>query len=195
MSKTPLWLRFSLVAVLVALSAFTLWGKGLRKGLDIVGGYSLIFEFSNPDNNAQMGQRIIGVLRQRLDPQGLSGLEIQPLQDDRFEIRMPAASDESRELRNRFIEARQALMETNIERGEVRDLLALDAEQRQQRIQELSGGDADQATRIRDLFQAMQKLREAEKEYAELSATAKAPGDMSDAEMTRLQESIAEARN
>jgi SecD/SecF fusion protein len=177
MSKAPLWLKFSIVGVLVVISAFALYGKGLRKGLDIVGGYSMIFEFSNPDNDAQMGQRIKDVLTRRLDPQGLSGLEIQPLQGDRIGIRMPAASDESRQLRNEFVEAREQLLETNIERSEVRDLLNLSPEKRQARVKQLSLGSEKRAELIRELFQAMSNIRTAIEQIENTQAAIQNLGD------------------
>ncbi len=191
MSKAPLWLKFSIVGVLVVISAFALYGKGLRKGLDIVGGYSMIFEFSNPDNDAQMGQRIKDVLTRRLDPQGLSGLEIQPLQGDRIGIRMPAASDESRQLRNEFVEARQQLLETNIERSEVRDLLSMDPEKRQARIEQLSLGSEKRAELIRELLQAMSNIRSATEQ---IETTEAALRDGSDTSLGELNTQLSQAR-
>ena len=163
MSGKYLPLKFAFVLLLVLLCVGSLfWGNGLKLGPDIAGGYSMIFEIYNEEDRGDLVDRAIAVLKKRIDPTGLSSLEWRPLKNDRFEVRMPAASKKSQELRSEYLQAREALLDGNIERSEIRALRLLDETQRQTRINELTGKDTAQAERMNLLLEAMDALDAAE---------------------------------
>lgn len=171
-------LKFGFVALLVILCVLSLfWGKGLKKGPDIAGGHSMIFEVVNDEGRADLIERVISVLKKRIDPTGLSSLEWRPLKNNRFEVRMPAASDESTALRNGYLQARDALLSRNIELSEIRMLLSLPGEKRAEKIAELTGKDDARAKRLEAMLVSMDALHQA------------------DAKLKDIDKNIAEAKN
>ena len=163
MSAKYLPLKFAFVAILVLVCLGSLfYGNGLKQGQDIAGGYSMVFQVRNDEGRSDLVERIIAVLKKRIDPSGLSSLEWRPLQNDRFEVRMPAASPESQALRNSYLKAREELLATNIERSDIRALLPLNAQQRAEAIGKLTGGDKAWAKSVSRLLATMDKLRKAE---------------------------------
>jgi len=161
--KYLLW-KFAFVLLLVALSLWSvLGGNGLKMGPDIAGGYSMIFEVYNEEGRGDLIERVIAVLKKRIDPTGLSSLEWRPLKNDRFEVRMPAASEASQARRSEYLQALDTLLAHNVERSEIRRLLPMDAPARAAQIRELAGKDAERAERLDALLTAMDALSEAER--------------------------------
>ncbi len=105
--KNP-WFKLALVAILSALCAWQVAVKDIRLGKDLKGGVSLIYAVSVPEN--QPGDEVLGqvieVLKQRVNPQGVLDIGMQPQGTDRIEVVMPLPSDEVRALQ---LEARRRL--------------------------------------------------------------------------------------
>ena len=105
--KNP-WFKLALVAILTALCAWQIAVKDIRLGKDLKGGVSLIYAVSVPEN--QPGDEVLGqvieVLKQRVNPQGVLDIGMQPQGTDRIEVVMPLPSDEVRALQ---LEARRRL--------------------------------------------------------------------------------------
>jgi SecD/SecF fusion protein len=105
--KNP-WFKLALVAILTALCAWQVAVKDIRLGKDLKGGVSLIYAVSVPEN--QPGDEVLGqvieVLKQRVNPQGVLDIGMQPQGTDRIEVVMPLPSDEVRALQ---VEARRRL--------------------------------------------------------------------------------------
>jgi SecD/SecF fusion protein len=173
MSGKYLSIKFLIVAVVVALCLGSVFlGPGLRYGPDIAGGYSMIFEVRvDEQDTGNVVEEIIAILKKRIDPAGLSSLEWTPLKNNRFEIRMPAASEDSQALREEYLDARDALLATNITRADVRSLARLDPAQRPAAIKTLTGGDAAQAAALSELLIALDTLSQTEQARAALVST------------------------
>jgi SecD/SecF fusion protein len=189
-------LKFAFVLLLVALCFASLYGgNGLRLGQDIAGGYSMIFEVQAEDDDTQdLLERVISVLKKRIDPQGLSNLEWRPLKNNRFEVRMPAASEESQQLRNAYLQARDNLLETNVERSEIVALVPLDEQKRKAGIERLARGNGDLAGHIQRLLDAADRLEKADAELAAIDKQiANLPEDQLATEGPRLQASRTQA--
>jgi SecD/SecF fusion protein len=94
------WIKIALVAALCALCAWELGVKGIRLGKDLQGGVSLIYSVQVPDNQPadQVLGQVIEVLKQRVNPQGVLDIAMQPQGTDRIEVVMPLPSDEVRAL-------------------------------------------------------------------------------------------------
>lgn len=199
MSGKYLPLKFAFVVLLTVLCVLNLfWGKGLKKGPDIAGGHSMIFEVINPEERSDLVERVIAVLKKRIDPTGLSSLEWRPLSNNRFEVRMPAASEESAARRNEFLRARDALLAHNIERSEIRALLTLPKDQREKKIAERTGNDTRRAERVRALLAAMETLDGAEARLREVDrqiADAKNPSAAQLAEFQTRRTAAVAARD
>jgi SecD/SecF fusion protein len=189
MNTKNLPLKFLFLGLLVLLSVGALWYQGLREGIDLSGGHSLIFEIVSDEaektrlKDARAGiqkqldaattdkekedltndirridevlkemadqgtgsvlvKDMISILRDRVDPLGLSNLEWRPIGDNRIMIRMPAGKQESREARLAYGRALKAIDEGNIRRPGIRRVTQATGAARQAVIAELAGSDA-----------------------------------------------------
>jgi SecD/SecF fusion protein len=183
MNAKNLWLRFAFVAVLVALCLLPLMaGRGLRWGIDLQGGTSLIFEFKgDPDDRAQLISR----LKRRVDPNGLLSLEWRPLRGNRFEVRMPAGKSGARDKRDAYFEAMDRLDETNIQPAEIRDVLQSPPDARTAKIESYTGGDKERTEEFLKLASAYDALQgaiaerdAARRKVNEALAQAEPPADL-----------------
>jgi SecD/SecF fusion protein len=118
-----------LIIVLVLLAAWTLYppDKTLKPGIDLAGGTSLIYEIDTQDladaEQKDLAQRMITVLRRRIDPANIQNLIWRPQGNTRFEIQMPLASAEARIKRQNFEIAKEQLLAENVNRaGIIRSL-------------------------------------------------------------------------
>ncbi|MEY4117640.1 MAG: hypothetical protein RLZZ116_968 [Planctomycetota bacterium] len=94
------WMKLALVAALCALCAWEIASQGIRLGKDLQGGVSLVYSVKIPDGQqpeAVLGQ-VIEVLKQRVNPQGVLDIAMQPQGADRIEVVMPLPSAEVQEL-------------------------------------------------------------------------------------------------
>jgi len=157
MNVKNLWLRFAFVVVIVALCLLPLLaGRGLRLGIDLRGGHSLVFEFKGSEaDRAQM----IARLKQRVDPSGLRSLEWRPLRGNRFEVRMPAGTGNAKAKREAYFTAMDQLEANNITPDEIRQVFQAPAGQRDEKIKTYAHGDPRQIKRFRQLVAAYDKLQ------------------------------------
>jgi len=75
-------------------------------------GQALVYELegaSAEGADQDLAEQVARILRMRLDPKGLSPLEVRPLTHNRIEIRIPAPSPEAAALRRAYRQARQRL--------------------------------------------------------------------------------------
>jgi SecD/SecF fusion protein len=113
------------IIVLVVLAGWTLYPPSgtLKQGIDLVGGTSLIYEINtygmNEAEKSGLSQRMITVLRRRIDPANLQNLIWRTQGNTRFEIQMPLASGETAAARENYVEAEDALLAKNISRSKV----------------------------------------------------------------------------
>jgi SecD/SecF fusion protein len=78
-----------------------------------------------------LAERMIEILKDRIDPQGLANLEWRPVGSNRIEVRMPAARQETSQRQEVYDRAIRALAASNITRAEKRNYLDGTAEQRE----------------------------------------------------------------
>ncbi|UCG56088.1 MAG: protein translocase subunit SecD [Phycisphaerales bacterium] len=112
--------KAAVIVVLVIIAAWTLYppDKSLKPGIDLAGGTSLIYEIDttglNQEEERGLAQRMITVLRRRIDPANIQNLIWRPQGNTRFEIQMPLASAEAREKRQSYRAALDNLLGKNI---------------------------------------------------------------------------------
>ncbi len=128
--------KLILIIVLVAVAAWTLYppDKTLKPGIDLAGGTSLIYEIDTHGlaeyEKKDLAQRMITVLRRRIDPANIQNLIWRPQGNTRFEIQMPLASAEAREKRQNYEQALNKLLADNINIATIMRSLKKPAEQR-----------------------------------------------------------------
>jgi SecD/SecF fusion protein len=98
--------RLALILVLVAACAWAVSAKPVRLGKDLRGGVSLVYSLSIPEGASaeQTLAQVIEVLKQRVNPQGVLDISMQPQGRDRIEIVMPLPNPEVRELQRTYDE-------------------------------------------------------------------------------------------
>ncbi|UCG33006.1 MAG: protein translocase subunit SecD [Phycisphaerales bacterium] len=160
MSDKNLWWKLLLVVVIAGLAALMLYPptQQLKGGIDLVGGYSLLYEIDTAgledEQTTKLAERVMMVLKDRVDPKGQRNLEWRPIGNNRLEVRMPAPPREAQERRAAYDEAVDALKATNVTRNELSATLAHAAE-----------GDLDDLLRgvpqRRDLLNAVRRAYDA----------------------------------
>jgi SecD/SecF fusion protein len=135
MGKNLSW-KIGLIAGLVALAAWTLFPPSatLKQGIDLGGGTSLIYEIDakglSSDDKRGLAERMITVLRRRIDPANIQNLVWRPQGNTRFEIQMPLASAEAREKRAAYEKKLSELLAQNVATATIMRSVAKPADQR-----------------------------------------------------------------
>ena len=113
-----LWLKLGILTVLCVLCAWRLSTSGIRYGKDLQGGVSLVYSVRMPANQQDADRvlgRVIDVLKQRVNPQGVLDIGMTPQGNDRIEVVMPLPSAEVRALQEDF----RARLEALVAKGSV----------------------------------------------------------------------------
>ncbi|HRP61840.1 MAG TPA: protein translocase subunit SecD [Phycisphaerales bacterium] len=182
-------LKLALIIIVLGGCAFMLYPpkEKIRLGKDLRGGVSLIYSVRMDDkvtDRMAVLMQTIQVLQDRVNPQGVLDISMEPLGDDRIEIVMPLPNAEVLGLRRAYEATLERLLrEAQIPPGR------LDAALRANRAPEEFGSDAvsergRMVTRLQDTYNSLQSARAA---YDE----AKAAGAAAD-ELARLEQSVAQ---
>ncbi len=158
--------KFILIVVLVVVAAWTLYppDKTLKPGIDLAGGTSLIYEIDTQGLKANekrdIAQKMITVLRRRIDPANIQNLVWRPQGGSRFEIQMPLASEETYEKRRNFEKARDELLAENINPATVLRSLQKPAEQRAEDFEEFTQGNPERIVILNNITEVYDERRE-----------------------------------
>ncbi len=118
--------------------------RKLKAGIDLAGGSSLLFEIDTsglePMEKVGLAERVMEVLKRRVDPNGQMNLVWRPIGNNRLEIQMPRPPKAALQRRQVWEEARAKLMAMNINRQAVETMLHLDAAEREQAKEALVRG-------------------------------------------------------
>jgi SecD/SecF fusion protein len=170
--------KIGLIVLLVVVAAWTLYPptKTLKPGIDLAGGTSLIYEIDThglkESETDRLAERMITVLRRRIDPAGIQNLVWRPQGNTRFEIQMPLASADAREKRQNYEKALNELLADNVNRTVILRSLQKPAEERTKDLEKFARNSPDRLKILNDLakvydeYQAIKNQRDAL--YAEL---------------------------
>ncbi len=182
--------KLLLIFAAIGLSVWSILGYGIRKGNDLSGGLSLVYQVNiSPDISSAEAEEIltntIEVLKNRINPQGVFDISIVPQGRDRIEIVMPLPSPEVTAAKNELDDILNEIHSTaRIDPAE------LDQALQQGSAVERWGGDGDtpQRDRMETLQEAYDQQIEALRQFEE------AQGAGADAtELGRLEGVLAEA--
>ena len=175
------------ILFIVAILAFCVWeiippSQKIRLGKDLRGGVSLIYHVRvdprDPDPQRTLSQ-VISVLKERVNPQGVLDITMQPMGRDRIEVVMPIPNPKVQALRVAYEDALQELLrEAHIPAGELQS--ALEAGRAVQRF----GGEGERGKRIKatqEGYDALQAAWEALEQAREAGATPEALRPLEDA--------------
>jgi len=165
MNKNLVW-KIALIVVLVVVAVWTLYPpqKTLKPGIDLAGGTSLIYEIDtqglSEKDKQGLAQRMITVLRRRIDPANIQNLIWRPIGNTRFEIQMPLASAEARQKRINFERALDELLAQNVSRSLVLAVVKKPPEQRKADFEKFAHSDPNKLEILNNLASAYDRLHE-----------------------------------
>ncbi|MHC5074601.1 MAG: hypothetical protein ACYTFE_07230, partial [Planctomycetota bacterium] len=178
MDKNLLW-KISLIIILVLVAAWSLYppNKTLKPGIDLAGGTSLIYEINDEgleeSQKQNLSQRMINVLRRRIDKNNVRNLVWRPQGSRRFEIQMPLASQEALEKRQLYEQALKDLLSKNVNIASVMRSLTKPKEERSEYYQALSVDDPNRSEILENLAKAYDERTDLRKNRDTLSTELK----------------------
>lgn len=149
--------KIILILVLVVAAVVALYppSQTLKPGIDLAGGTSLIYAINTEGlsgaEQKDLAQRMITVLRRRIDPANIQNLVWRPQGNTRFEIQMPLASKETQDKRDAYLAALNDLLGENINPAVILRALQMPTEKRAQEIAEFAEGDPNRLSTLNEL--------------------------------------------
>jgi SecD/SecF fusion protein len=159
-----LTLKLLLILVITALMAWSFYppSQKLRQGLDLQGGTSLIYAIDttglSADEQKDVAQRLVPILRKRIDPDNIQNLIIRPQGFGRIEIQMPLASKGVQEKRKAYDDAIDAVQKGNINIALVERAVSMPAAERSKEMARLAAGSANRLKIIEGYLTAYDNL-------------------------------------
>jgi len=138
--------KWFLVAALVGFSLVILYppSEKLKGGIDLVGGTSLLYEIDttglSSEQQSGLAERVMGILKERVDPNGQLNLEWRPIGNTRLEIRMPRPPKEALVRRERYNKVIDAIADKNLTRFDVESALSAPGDDRAAKLSKLTRG-------------------------------------------------------
>jgi SecD/SecF fusion protein len=161
--------------------AFFVAKRILSAPVDTTGGTSLVYEIDTRGLTEQqkkgLSERMIRVLRRRIDPSGRMPLVWQPLGDSRFEVQIPPPRPTVRQKRLNYEVALGRLLAANITRATILRCLEKPAEERTQDFEDFARGEPDRLRILESLARAHDERNGLEDQIAELDEKLKASED------------------
>ena len=155
-----------LIIVLVILAAWTLYppNKTLKPGIDLAGGTSLTYEIDThglaEHEKKDLAQRMITVLRRRIDPANIQNLIWRPQGSNRFEVQMPLASTETRLKRQYFETVLSDLLSENVNIATIMHSLAKTSQQRAENFEQFAKNSPHRLEILNELAVAYDERKE-----------------------------------
>ncbi|MHC4573512.1 MAG: protein translocase subunit SecD, partial [Planctomycetota bacterium] len=173
-----------LIAVLAVAAGWTLYppSKTLKPGIDLAGGTSLIYEIDatelEPAERSDVAERMITVLRRRIDPANIQNLIWRPQGSTRFEIQMPLASAEARQKRQVYERAMRELVADNIYPATILRSLSKPVEERAADFNDFAKGSAERQSILDNLATAYDEREQLRQERDSLAEKLKVPENL-----------------
>ena len=148
MNRNLIW-KPLLIVLLVVIAAWNVYPPKdkLKKGLDIGGGTSLIYDIDTTGltraEQRGLSQRMIPILLRRVDPTKVANIVMRPQGDTRIEIQLPMASADTKKKRQAYEDALKAVEATNVNLLRVKQVLSLEGDSRQAAFAGLAADNPD----------------------------------------------------
>jgi len=176
MGEKNLWSKLGLIVLLAGMCAWQVWppSEKLKPGIDLGGGHSLLLAVDDSglhkSQKKDLAERVMAILKQRVDPQGSRNLVWRAHGWNRIEIQMPRPPESQMEHRVAYENAQSELLATHIGEYQIQRALTLEPEPRKKAFEQMVGV----VTSRRELFE---KLSAAEDEYRRLQAATTQPAE------------------
>ncbi len=166
--------KLVLIIILIVVAVWTLYppNKTLKPGIDLAGGTSLIYEIDTygleDAEKKDLAQRMITVLRRRIDPANIQNLVWRPQGSTRFEIQMPLASAEARLKRQNYERALDELLAKNVSRSKIMRSLDMPVEERAEAFKDFAQADPNRQTILETLATVYDERKDLQNKRDEL---------------------------
>ncbi|MFO0972053.1 MAG: protein translocase subunit SecD [Phycisphaerae bacterium] len=148
MNDRQIWTKILIASVVTGLGVYASWpiDEKLKFGIDLQGGYSLLYEIDDTGMDAAqkagLSEQVMKVLQERVDPDGVMNLVWRPVGSNRLEIQMPRPSEALLRGRQAYDGLRNELRDSNIKRSEVLIAINRPAAERTAALEALARGSA-----------------------------------------------------
>jgi preprotein translocase subunit SecD len=183
MNKNLSW-KFGLIVALVGLAAWTLYPPAgtLKPGIDLGGGTSLIYEIDAKGLDAAerkgLSERVIAVLRRRIDPANIQNLVWRPQGSTRFEIQMPLASAEARDKRQNYESALNELLAQNVTSSAIMRSVTKPAEERTNDFEKFARDSNDRMLILEQFAKVYDQRKQLQQQRDELAGQMLVPENL-----------------
>ena len=146
MNERDMWWKIVIVGALVALALVSVHplDQKIKFGIDLYGGYSLLYEIDdtglNSADKADLSERVMKVLRERVDPKGVFNLVWRPVGHNRLEIQMPRPSEDIQKARADYEKNQEEIRKTVLRQSTILRALAKSEAERPPALAELAKG-------------------------------------------------------
>lgn len=168
-----------LFCVIVAVWAIIPPEKKLRKGKDLAGGVSVVYQVDvKPgEQSKEIIDKVIQVVHERLDPKGLLEISIVAEGNNRINFTMPLPSPEAKQLSADFEAELARLSAASVDPDELERDLALPADQRREKLSQLARSDPERLKLFEDAAAKHDAVQAAVGPYNQQKEAAKASKD------------------
>ncbi|MEM7625205.1 MAG: protein translocase subunit SecD [Planctomycetota bacterium] len=166
--RYPIW-KPILIVLIIAGCAALIASKGLKPGIDLAGGTTLVYDVLVPQgkDSKQVIEDTIAVQSVRVDAAGVKNLIWREEAGDRIAVTMAQAGPVVREKREAFEDARDALIANTLDPAGVDSAVALeDDTARAQALEELAEGDESLLAKLHALAELAQRRDALREPYA-----------------------------
>ncbi len=174
--------RVIFILLVLATALLSIFRLGLKPGIDMVGGTSLLYQIKTPPGGFRsssghtLAEEVMAALKKRVDPNGVQNYIWRPQGADRLEIQIPASPDAEAAVKARdaYVAAQHKLDQTNIGDGEVSGAVErLTGSDRDSKLDQLGQGMDARKQLFGKLTAAYDRMLAAEKaQNAEATAAA-----------------------
>ncbi len=164
--------------LLLAVIAFMAWSvfppkEKLRLGKDLAGGVSLIYGVDVPPGDTGVLPKVIEVVKDRLDPQGVLEITIVPQGNDRIEITMPLPTSEVKQLKEGVDSEIGKLAGNSISPDEFAQMAAMKGAERDAALTKVAAGSTERLARLKAAMAAYDAWKANRAELDDSQATLK----------------------
>lgn len=154
------------VCTLIAVMAILPPEKKLRKGKDLAGGASLVYQVFTKPGDTDVMSKVINVLKNRVDPQGVMEISFEPQGADRIEITMPLPDKGVVRLKDEFEAELEKFASTSLTPEQFERIAAMPAPARTAEIAKIAAGDSARAEKLETAATVYTDLQRERAEYA-----------------------------
>jgi SecD/SecF fusion protein len=158
-----------LILAIVLVAAASIWppSKQLRRGKDLAGGTSLVYQVNvGPNDPPDTMENVRSLLKNRLDPSGLMEIQIDTLGGNRLEITMPLPGQDVKVAKAAYEKLLDELTTPTVTPEQFETVLGLPAEERSVRLAAMAGADAARLERLKAAAAAFDAAAEATRAFA-----------------------------